>query len=284
MDGKSLLNLLSSIFIEKLGVSQRGEGYKINLPFTDNAGESIEVYVEIKGDEIVVDDLGHTAGLLFQLGQHGHDTIGHQFTRNVAEAYGAIMDYDRGVLFKSVSIQEPGEILDFIQLLTTLKSALPEIRYRKRVRKTGRRLVALMSREIKQLKLPLYVQRQTEVEGRSEIWTVDFRYTVKLNGQSTDVIIVAADLKWGEPREKAAHALTLAVDVLSLKKTRELRIVYDLGKNGDGLSVQRAARLIEDYQEDIGYIAYNYGDKDIKSKLVTQINQELTPYLFKQGT
>ncbi|MCJ7426778.1 MAG: hypothetical protein MUO17_06615 [Dehalococcoidales bacterium] len=281
MDEKSLLNLLSSTFVERLVVSQCGEGYKINLPFADNAGEFIEVYAEIKGDEISVDDLGHTAGLLFQLGQHGHGAVGHEFTKNMAEAYDTIMDYDRGVLFRSFSIQEPGKLLDFIQLLTTLKSALPEIRYRKKVRKTGGRLVTLMGREIKQLKLPLYVQRQTEVEGRNEIWTVDFKYTVKMNGQSTDVIIVTADLKWGEPREKAAHALTLAVDVLGLQERRDLRIVYDLRKNG--LSAQRAARLIEDYQEDIGYRAYNYGDRDVKSRLVTQINQELTPYLFKQG-
>jgi hypothetical protein len=280
LDAKILLNLLSSAFLEKLVVSQCGEGYRINVPFADNAGEFIEVYAEIKGNEISVDDLGHTAGLLFQLGQHGQGTIGHEFTKNMAEAYDTIMDYDRGVLFKSFSIQEPGKILDFMQLLTTLKSALPEIRYRRRVRKTGRRLVALMSREIKQLKLPLYVQRQIEVNGRSEIWTVDFKYSVKMNGQSTDVIIVTADLKWGEPREKAAHALTLAVDVLGLQDRRDLRIVYDLRKNG--LNAQRAAKLIEDYQKDIGYIAYNYGDRDVKSRLVTQINQELTPYLFKQ--
>ena len=162
--------------------------------------------------------------------------MGNQFARNVTEVYDAVMDYDRGVVCKSVSLQEPEKIIDFIQLLTTIRTALPEMRYRKRARRAGRRLATVMSREIKQLKLPLYVQRQTEVEGKNEIWTADFKYSVKLNGHSTEVIILTTDLKWGEPREKAAHALMLAVDVLGLQRARELRIIYELGNGNNGIS------------------------------------------------
>jgi len=282
LDEKDLLSILSSVLIEKIKVTRIDRGFKIALPFIDSSGESIEVYAEIGSSEIILDDLGHTAGLLFQLGQHGYETVGHQFTRNVTEVYDAIMDYDRGVICKSVSLQEPEKILEFIQLLTTIRTALPEMRYRKRVRRAGKRLVTVMSREIKQLKLPLYVQRQVEVEGKNEIWTADFRYSIKLDGQSAEVIILATDLKWGEPREKAAHALTLAVDVLGLERTRELRIVYDLGNGNNGFSAGRAARMIEDYQGKIGYRAYNYAEGDVKSALISQINQELSPYLFKK--
>ena len=63
-------------------------------------------------------------------------------------------------------------------------------------------MATVMSREIKQLKLPIYVQRQAAVEGKNEIWTVDFKYSIKLNGQSAEVMILTTDLKWGEPREK----------------------------------------------------------------------------------
>lgn len=249
----------------------------------DSAGDPIEIHAVINDEEIILDDLGHIAGLLFQVGQHGRDTMGHQLVKNIARTYDAFMDYDSGTLRKSIAIHESYKILDFFQVLTAIKTATPEIRYRKRMRRAGSRLVSLMSREIKQLKLPLYVQRQVEIEGKNEVWTVDFKYSIRMNGKSSDVIIVTADLKWGEPREKAAHALTLAVDVLSSQKGRDLRIVYDAGRNGNGKIAQRAVGLLEDNQSEIGYRAYNYGDENVKSLLATQINQELSPYLFKQG-
>ncbi len=282
MDEKDLCNTLSSVLIRKIKVTHIDSGFKITLPFSDSSGESIEIYAEVDNGEIILDDFGHTAGLLFQLGQHGYETVGNQFTRNVIGVYDAIMDYDRGVVCKSVSLQEPEKIIDFIQLLTTIRTALPEMKYRKRVRRVGRRLATVISREIKQLKLPLYVQRQTEIEGKNEIWMADFKYSVKLNGYSTEVIILTTDLKWGEPREKVAHALTLAVDVLGVKMARELRIIYELSDNSNGSSAKRAALMIEDYQSKIGYKAYNYGQVEVKAALTTQINQELSPYLFKK--
>jgi hypothetical protein len=282
MEELDLKNTIVTLFTENVQVLKMGDGFLIHLPFTDNDGESIEVYLENNNTKVTVNDLGHVAGLLFQLGQHNQDTTGHLLTKSITEAYDIVMDYDRGVLYKSVSIKEISKILDFFQALIAIKTTLPELKYRKQVRKTGKRLVSLMGREIKQLKLPLYVQRQTEVEGKNETWTVDFKYSAKRNGHSADVIIVTADFKWGEPREKAAHALTLAVDVLDFDRKRDLRIVYDVGTNRNGKNAQRAARLLENHQNEIGYKVFNYGDRENKSVLMSQINQELSPYLFKQ--
>ena len=282
MEEQDLKNIVSSLFVENIKVLRIGDGFLVRLPFTDNSGESIEVYLENSDTNVTVNDLGHTAGLLFQLGQHNQDTVGYLLTKNIAEAYNIIMDYNRGILHKTIAINEISNILDFFQALIAIKTALPEIKYRKQVRKTGKRLVSLMSREIKQLKLPLYVQRQTEVEGKNETWTVDFKYSSKRNGYSTDVIIVIADFKWGEPREKAAHALTLAVDVLGFDRKRDLRIVYDISTNGNGKNAQRAAHLLENHQDEIGYKVFNYGDRETKNVLMSKINQELSPYLFRE--
>ncbi len=262
---------------------QLNGGYKLILPFTDYVGDHIEIFIEPRGNEIVLDDLGHTAGLLFQFGQHSRDAVGHQLIVNLAAAYDIDINYNSGVLFKHIQLQELSKVLNFIKVLTSIKTILPEMRYKKKDRKTGRRLGTLLRREVKQLRLPFYVGRQVEVEGRNETWVVDYKYPIKVDGESVDVMIITADLQWGQPREKAAHVVTLAVDVLDSVGRKDLRIVYDVGRNGNGLATGRAASLIEDFQGKIGYRAYDYSDAEKKSALLSLLHQELSPLSWEKA-
>lgn len=283
MNDKDLLSLLRSQILEGMVAVPLNGGFKISLPLTNSMGDPIEIFVNPEYDELILDDLGHTAGLLFQLGQHGADAPGHELIKNLCAAYDIVMDYNRGVIFKRVSVDELSKVLDFIKVLTSVETVLPEMPRRKKERRTGKRLGTLLGQEIKQLRLPVYVQRQVEVEGRHEIWVVDYKYARRMDKESVDVIIVTADLRWGEPRQKAAHVVTLAVDVLGSESRKDLRIVYDVGRNGNGRAAgQRAADLIEDNQGKIGYKAYNYGDSEQKAALASLIHQELSPFAWRK--
>ncbi len=113
--------------------------------------------------------------------------------------------------------------------------------------------------------------------GKHETWQVDYKYVRNHGPETFDILILATDLNVKEPRKSAEHALTLAVDVLAIEEKRELRVVYDVDGNGSSAATQRAAMLIDDYQRQVGYQAYNFGSLEDKTQLIAQIVQELTP-------
>lgn len=280
MNVAELCSTIRRQFCDGLNVEQTKDGALVYLPFFDINGDAIEILITLHGQTAIIEDVGHVAGLLFQLGQHHPDNPGHLLTKSIAENFKIDMDYDQGILCKSISTDNFTQLFSFIQALVSIKTAIPQLKYRKRIRKQGKRLVSKMTKDIKQLQLPMGVQRQSEIQGKNEFWTVDFKYSTKKNGDNSDVYIVATDFKWGEPREKASYALTLAVDVLELNKHKDLRIVYDLGTNGNRVSSERAAALLKNHQYDVGYRVFNYGDIENKTELVTKINQELSLQLF----
>lgn len=283
LNDEYLLSFFRSQLSEGVTLVPFEDGFRLSLPFTDSMGDRIEVFIVLQDNEVTVDDFGHTAGLLFQLGQHGRDSVGHQLVRNLSEAYDIIIDFNRGVLFKTVSKSDLSRIIDYIKVITSIKTVLPEMRHRKRERRTGRRLGTLLGRQVRQLRLPHLVSHQAEVEGKNETWVVDYRYLTRVNGERRDIIIVTADLEWGEPREKAAHVVTLAMDVLGSRDNRDLRIVYDVGQNGNGLAARKAASLIEDNRDRIGYNAYNYSDSGKRLALFSLLHQELSPMSWQHG-
>ncbi|NQT71299.1 MAG: hypothetical protein HQ553_00845 [Chloroflexi bacterium] len=278
MKQQDLLKLITSQFISNLKVVSLNGGFKVELPFKDPLGDPIEILVTPTNDGLLFDDLGHTASLLFHLRQHREESPGHLLTRNLTDAYALTMDYDQGLLSVKLSFEEDtSQLLDFIKVLISAQTVLPEIQRRKRERRGGKRLDARLRQEIQQLSLAEYVMRQEEVSGKYEVWTVDYKYVSRTLGEPEDVLIVAADLHGREPRLKAEHVITLANDVLEVDETRHLRVVYDVNGNSTHEPAQRAAAMIQAYQDKIGYQAYDFGDSRQKQALASLTHQELSP-------
>lgn len=283
MDNKELLSYLRSQILEGIEVSQSDDWFTIVLPFVNNSGEPLEVAVKPDRDELILDDLGHVAGMLFQLGQYTEDTPSHQLIKNLSTVYEIDMDYNNGILSKKINMHETSKFLDFIKVMTSIETVLPGMPLRKKERRIGKRLGTRLGNEIKQLRLPVHVQRQIEVQGKHESWIVDYKYLSIIGHQSKDVIIVATDLGWGEPREKAAHVVTLAVDILGAENRKDLRIVYDIGSNGERYQALKAADLIMDNQIKIGYTSYDYRNSEQKAVLTSLIHQELSPFILERN-
>lgn len=285
MNDKSLLNMLRSELVDNLRISPTHEGFNVKLPYNDYMGEPIEMSIITTPTQIILEDLGHTSGLLFSLAQHGEEAPGHQLVRNLADAYKITMDYDRGVLSRQLSFGIENGILDFIKVLISIQTVIPELQRQRTKGRVRGRLAARLGREIKQLRLPVHVQRRVEVSGKHETWVVDYKYVRSSDKEAVDVIIVTADLGGREPRRKAEHVLTLATDVLDMANKSDLRVVYDLDGNGDRAAALRAAGLIIDYQDKVGYKAYDYSDISQKVELASRTIQELSPLAYgEHGT
>ena len=270
--------LLSSQLISNLKVFSLNGGFKIELPFKDPLGDPIEILLTPTSDGFVLDDLGHTASLLFHLGQHGEEAPGHLLLRNLSDAYALNMDYDQGLIsLKIESDDDKSQIIDFIKVLVSTQTVIPEIKRRKRERRGGKRLDARIRQEIKPLTFTNYVDRQQEVSGKYELWTIDYKYVRRTFDKPEDVLIVLADLRGREPRLKAEHVLTLANDILDITEKKLLRIVYDANGNSIGEPAQRAITMIQAYQEKIGYRSYDFSDSRQKQELASLTHQELSP-------
>ena len=280
MNQKDIHELIVSQIGRNLTIIPLNGGFKVTLPFKDYMGEPIEMLVVPNSDKVIVEDLGHSAGLLFSLGLQSEENAAHQLIKNLSYSYHIVMDYDSGVLRQQLSPDVFGsQILDFIKVLISVQTVIPELQRRKREGRVGRRLATILGEAVKQLRLPVEVQRQVTVEGKHETWQVDYKYMRNHGPEGVDIIILATDLNVKEPRKSAEHALTLAVDVLAIEEKRELRIVYDFDGNGSSAAAQRAAMLIADYQRQIGYRAYNFGSLEDKTQLMAQIVQELSPLI-----
>lgn len=279
MDKNEIQKLLQYTLTDNLVVIPYEEGFTVQLPFENYAGEPIEVSIQPIDGQFSLDDMGNSAGLLFELAQHGEEAPGHHLVRGLANAYDITMDYNKGILTQKVPSDGFATlILDFLKVLISIQTTIPEIRRRKEVR-GRRRLGARLGRDIKQLQLPIRVQKQVEVEGKHDTWTVDYMY-LKHNGLvSVEILIATADLAGREPRGKVEHVLTLAHDVLDVATRRELRIVYDL--DGGTPPAQRAATMINDYQGRIGYKAYNYSKPEDKAELIGLTIQDLKPLVLE---
>ena len=278
MDKNEIQKLLQHTLTDNLVVIPYEEGFTVQLPFENYAGELIEVSIKPVDGQFVLDDMGCSAGLLFELAQHGEEAPGHHLVRSLANAYDITMDYDKGVLAKRVSSDDFATlILDFLKVLISIQTTIPEIKHRREVR-GRRRLGSRLGRDIKQLQLPIRVQKQVEVEGKYDTWTVDYMYVKRNGSASVEILIDTADLTGRKPRDKVEHILTLAHDVLDIATRRELRIVYNL--DGGESPAQRAAAMINDYQSRIGYKAYNYSEPKDKADLIGLTIQDLKPLVL----
>ena len=270
--------LLTSQFVSTLTVEASDDNFICMLPFTDFLGEPIELSISFTENYLMIDDLGRSAGALFSAGQHTSDSAAHQLIRNLSDAYNINMDYNNGLLRQEIPVEEIHlKLNDFIKVLISIQTVIPELQRKRRVPRGRTKLSARIGRDIRQLKLPVYVHRQTEVEGKHDSWTVDFKYGRKIGKNIEEVLIVAPDLNVKEPRKHAEHALALAIDLLAIDDHRALKVIYSLNEESRQSPIHRAAMLINDSQNLIGYTAFDYANIEQKSQFMASTIQDLTP-------
>jgi len=283
MNREELHSYVSSAIVDGVKVLAVDDGFLIQLPVVNCQGDFVEIGVIPRDDGIVLmDDIGYISGLLFELGEHGEESLGHLLTKRLINSYEFCMSYDEGVISKPITLAaEVEQVLDFIKVVISIETVLPFIGKPRKKVEGRKRLSARIGREISQLRLPMRVEKPARVEGKHEVWDIDYKYTRK--DDSFDVLILTANLGLKEPKEKAAHIITLASDVLdaSLRNHlhRELRVVYSVNGN-ESEAIRRAANLIDDYQTRIGYRAFNYSDPKDKSSFTSLTIQDLSPMKF----
>jgi hypothetical protein len=256
------------------------KGITIHLPFNDYKGESIEIgLVQNKDGTITINDLGYVSGALFELGEHSQESMSHILTRKLMDSYKFSIDYNEGVLSETISTEhEIDKMFDFLKIVISLDTLLPFIAQPRKKFERKKRLSAQISREIKQLRFPLSVEKYAQVQGKYEQWDIDYSYLRRED--QANILILTADLSLKEPKERAAHIITLAGDVLDKeireKSPRELRVVYSA--NGDkNNAMDRAINIIEDYKGKIGYLTFNYADRESKSNFTNITIHDLSP-------
>jgi len=262
----------------KADFSRWDGGFSIILPFLDHFGEPIEFNISFDEADYSCDDLGRIAGLLFTLNQHTQEAPGHRLVRNVAQSLGIDMDYNYGLLKKGPTpIEDTSTVLEFIKALLALHTAVPALDIHRAERKRRKRLATRLGREITQLKMPEYVQKQTEVKGEHLRWPIDYKYIVPLPTGQKEVYVVAVDL-WGKDSQgKAGQAISLAADLKSLNGYHDLRIVYDLNGATNDTKAMEAASFIQEWGKDLKYTPFNYGALDEKERFMSLTLQELLP-------
>jgi len=267
--------MIFSKILQSVSLQKTEGGFLIKFPYKDFMGEPIEVFIGSNNGQIVLEDLGQTAGCLFSTNQYAETAEGHRLLKSIAKAYAVTMDYDRGILRRELPTESNlAEFFDFIKILVAMHTVMPELQRPRRVVQRRVHLASRLSRDVKQLQLPMYVQKRAPVRGKRASWTVEYRYSLAKKGTDSDILIACADLSLKKPIDEAAYVLAMAIDVKDLQIDRTLRVVYDV--NGSGPEARQAAGLIDDNQSRFGYSAFNYADADDKDRWTSMTRQELS--------
>lgn len=266
--------------LEGLTLVKEDDNIHLELPFKDNMGDPIEFLVLIDEGAFVLTDMGHTAGLLFSLGQHGENTPGHLLIKNLTDAYAIKMDYNEGTLWKRFTIPfEDNTVFDYLKVVASIQITLPALRLYKRERKARARLAVRLLKDISQLQLPVNIERQAEITGRNMTWLVESKYELRHDSKRTEVILVTADLNTKEPQLKAEHVVALAVDTMPLNGNRDLRVIYEPGSNGNRQASDRAVAMIVNNQTQLKYRAIDYSNIDQKQLFLANMFKDFAPLM-----
>ncbi len=276
MEEKTILESLVSK-LSNISVSKGGNDFILTLPFTDYVDDPIEASIFIQGNEIVIDDLGRVAGILFDLKQEAEDTAAYNLVKNLAEAYKIDMDLEQGILRSIIKVPDDAtRFLDFMKVITALQVAIPEMKqHKKRLAKS--KLVSRLGNDIRRLKLPMQLESGALVYGKNEAWPINYRYE-KRGPEKTEVLIMTADLATMDPRQKASSIVASALDLMQVKN-RDLRVVYEVDGIGSIPAVQRAKNLIDENQKDLRYTTFNYAEERQKYSLLELTKKDIVSFI-----
>ncbi|MCY4449372.1 MAG: hypothetical protein OXE02_11100 [Chloroflexi bacterium] len=248
----------------------------------DGDGDPIHVIVDPDGDRFRIDDTSTIAGHLFTLGQHTLNTPAFKLLRDVAESYGAELDYNRGtVILNAGGDRLLDSVMDLAKVIVTMVTATPFIRVDpNRIRhRGGSRLRTRIKREYESRNIMALVEDSYELRGTSGAsWPVDFHWWTDkpaeepLSVAQQHVYVVTANLDVQEPMTKANHLATLALDAQRQSPADNLRVVVEHSRSRG----REALSLLRTHSERLAFQVYDFDVTDERESFVAQSVKEIT--------
>ena len=257
----------------------------VRLPFWDGAGDPIELSVTTDSGRALIDDAGSVAGLFFSLGQDDQATPAFKLLEDLQQTHGFEIDFDNGVITLSVAEENLFDgVAEMAKVVLAMNTVVPHIRVApRRVGSFGPRLRSRISRRYRQLKILDMVQRSYPLAGATvSDWPVDFHWSVRRNGSSYEVNVVAADLTVSEPLVKAHKVASLSLDTREQHQHGKgrLRVVIESQDNHSESLV--AAEFLRVHSNELDYRLFDLGRPDENSDFYSSSAEELLTSVPKQ--
>ena len=130
MEIKELKQHVMTTFTELTQVRPTDNGSVIlRLPFFDNDGDPIELFVHTNENSAVINDGGAVAGLLFSLGQHHDDSPAFALLKDIAGAHRLAIDFDEGLISLTVDQKDLYQaITEMAKAVITIQTTAPFLR------------------------------------------------------------------------------------------------------------------------------------------------------------
>lgn len=280
MDCELLLDRIHSGFSRWAQVRALSSGQCVfRLPFWDSMGDPVELGIVTEGDQITINDAGSIAGLLFSLDQHEEGSPSFKLVEDLERAHGLKIDYQKGLV--TLSVREDSlydGIAEMSKVVLAMHTVVPHIRVAKRRRKSsGPRLTSKIALQYKDLEILDHVERGYQIEGaKGPTWTVDFHWSVRRNGDSHGVNVIAADLGVADPLVKANRIVALSVDTGArhARGDDHLRVVIETGDNGSASG--EAVDFLRSYSDELGYVMFDLSVESESSEFYAMSVREVT--------
>lgn len=252
----------------------------VRLPFWDSMGDPVELGVIDDGDRVTINDAGSIAGLLFSLDQHEEGSPSFRLVEDLEQAHGLKIDYEEGLV--TLSVGEDGlydGIAEMSKVVLAMHTVVPHISVaRRRKRSPGPRLTSKIALKYKELQILDHVERAYQIEGTNgPTWTVDFHWSVRRNGDSHGVNVVAPDLGVADPMVKANRVVALSVDTRARHAGGDdlLRVVVEAGGSVNGSASSQAIDFLRSYSDELGYAMFDLAVEDESSEFYAMSVREL---------
>ena len=267
----------------------------VRLPFWDGAGDPIELTVTISSERAIIDDAGSVAGLLFSLGQDDQASPAFKLLDDLQRTHKFEIDFDEGLIRLSVSEDNLYDgVAEMAKVVLAMNTVVPHIRVApRRIGSFGPRLRSRISRQYRELNILDMVQRSYPLEGATvPDWPVDFHWSVRRNGRSYSVNVVAADLAVSDPSAKAHKIAALSVDTRQHHQSGDdqLRVVIE-SQDGNAQSLE-VRDFLRFHSDALRYRVFDFRQRSEYAEFFTLSTEELVRndsdrldrfVLFRQG-
>ncbi len=85
--------------------------WEFSVPYGDQHGDPLLFSIRCEGDEVIMDDGGAIAGLLFSMDQDVKGTPAFDLLASLAERHNMLLDYDEGFVKRVCRLDEVAEVL-----------------------------------------------------------------------------------------------------------------------------------------------------------------------------
>jgi len=272
----SIEGMVWQYFRSQLNIAREKDGWLVQLPFRDFAGDPMKLFVRLEQNQYVLEDAGSIAGAMFAMGQDSMDSPAIRLLKSLAKAYSAEVDFNTGTVRRVAQNGQMTEALhDMMKVIVTTMTVLPHMRVKPpRLGSLGPRLRVRFREVLKQWEVLHLVEPRQRVRGVAyDSWVVDYHYLTHTMPEPYEVYIATLDLDVTEPLPKVSEAISMAVDLKQVAAKQHLRMVCATGDGDPGR--EKAANFLRYHQETLGYGVFDLAKETERETLRRRVRQEL---------